>query len=245
MKRLTTKEFIENARAVHGTKYSYGNVVYQRSCMKVSITCPQHGDWLQRPNDHLTGYGCPSCKFDKTAGIKRSNINEFVERANVIHGEYDYSNVQYINAITKVEIICIRHGAFFQTPDKHLSGTMCPKCSNGMSRGERQIQKLLEEKGIEYEFNKTFPGLHGRTKNAALRYDFYLPSYNLLIEYDGEHHFKPVRTKGRLTTKQAIERHEVTKINDKKKNRYAIKNGIELLRIKYNQDINDVLAFLH
>lgn len=60
-KRKTTKEFIENAKKVHGDKYNYDKVNYINNKSKVVITCPIHGDFEQRPNDHLSGYGCYKC----------------------------------------------------------------------------------------------------------------------------------------------------------------------------------------
>lgn len=242
MRKLTTEEFIKKARQKHGNKFDYSKVEYMKACIKVSIGCKDHGYWEQRPNDHLTGYGCPTCKFDMLSSQKRSTAKEFIKKARVIHGRnYDYSSVVYVNSITKVGIVCKTHGAFSQTPDKHLGGTACPKCSNGVSRGEKAIQKILDSKKINYITEKRFPGLCGTTPNSRLRYDFWLPDHNLLIEYDGEHHFSPVQTKGRLTKKQAIDRHEATKVNDRKKNVFAKVNGISLLRIKYNQDVASIV----
>lgn len=60
-KKLTTKKFIEKARQVHGITYDYSLIKYVNNKCKVKIICRKHGMWLQRPNDHLSGYGCPSC----------------------------------------------------------------------------------------------------------------------------------------------------------------------------------------
>jgi hypothetical protein len=243
MRKLTTQEFTQKARAVHGRIYDYSKVVYTKSSVKVRIGCKTHGVFEQRPNDHLKGDGCPSCKFERIASLKRSTAKEFAKKARAVHGKvYDYSKVVYVNANTKVDIVCKTHGVFLQTPDKHLGGTACPKCSNGVSRGEKAIQKILDSKGIKYTIEKRFPGLCGTTPNSRLRYDFWLPDHNLLIEYDGEHHFAPVQTKGRLTKKQAIIRHEATKVNDRKKNQYAKKNNIRLTRIKFSDNIESSIS---
>ncbi len=186
MKKVSTEEFITKAHTKHGNKFDYSKVKYIKNSLKILIGCKIHGAFEQRPADHLRGDKCPTCKFEKIASQKRSNATEFAVKAHCVHNnEYDYSKVVYVNAITKIEIVCSKHGSFFQTPDKHLGGTACPKCSHGISRAEKQIQKVLEDRRIDYVFNKTFPGLHGKTKNAALRYDFWLPDYNLLVEYDG------------------------------------------------------------
>jgi len=244
MIRCTTEQFIQKAISIHGNKYDYSQVNYQKSSVKTTIICRKHGGWQQRPNDHLTGYGCPACKFDLISSQKRATKELFIMKARQVHDDaYDYSNVQYVNAITSVEIICPTHGSFFQTPDKHTSGkTCCPQCSLFTSRGEREIEKILQERNIPYEREKRFPGLCGATINSRLRYDFFIPSQNLLIEFDGEQHFSPVQTKGRLTKEQAIDKHKRTKINDRKKNEFAIKNGYKLIRIKYDENINVALA---
>ena len=53
-----TKEFIEKAIKIHGDKYDYSNVEYKKALEKVKIICKEHGDFEQKPNSHLTGYGC-------------------------------------------------------------------------------------------------------------------------------------------------------------------------------------------
>ena len=59
--RKTTEQFIEEARGVHGDKYDYSKVEYVTAHDKVCITCPTHGDFWQRPYDHLHGHGCALC----------------------------------------------------------------------------------------------------------------------------------------------------------------------------------------
>lgn len=53
---------INQFKIIHGDRYGYDNVNYQRSDIKVSITCDKHGDFLQTPSLHLRGSGCPKCK---------------------------------------------------------------------------------------------------------------------------------------------------------------------------------------
>lgn len=61
-KRKTTSQFIAEAKAVHGDRYDYSKVDYKTNRDKVCIICPEHGEFWQRPSDHLSGkYGCPKC----------------------------------------------------------------------------------------------------------------------------------------------------------------------------------------
>lgn len=125
-----TCAFIEKARAVHGCAYDYSRVSYKNSKTPVEIVCPVHGSFMQTPSEHLSGRGCLFCGYDRTRCARRSNRDEFIARAKAAHGDkYDYSKVDYVNASTKVEIICPKHGSFRQTPAHHLSNHGCPGCS--------------------------------------------------------------------------------------------------------------------
>lgn len=62
MKRLkTTSEFINDAKIIHGDLYDYSLVDYYSSFVNVDILCKEHGLYKQKPSDHLSGCGCPSC----------------------------------------------------------------------------------------------------------------------------------------------------------------------------------------
>ena len=58
---LTTEEFIEKARKIHGNKYDYSKVEYYNNTTKVCIICPKHGEFWQTPYNHLMSRGCPKC----------------------------------------------------------------------------------------------------------------------------------------------------------------------------------------
>lgn len=60
-RRNTFEEFVKCAREVHGDKYIYNDTNYQGNKAPINITCPIHGNFSQRPNDHLEGKGCPHC----------------------------------------------------------------------------------------------------------------------------------------------------------------------------------------
>lgn len=103
---------------------------------------------------------------------------------------------------------------------KHCS---CPFCY--ASVGEQYIMDYLDNKDIEYTFQKTFSDLKDVNK---LSYDFFLPNNNILIEYQGRQHFKP-STFGNFTEEQADERLGVQKKHDTMKREYAKSKGIKLL----------------
>ena len=123
--KMTTEEFIQKAREIHCDKYDYTKVTYKNNREKIIIICPIHGEFSQSPSKHLSGQGCPKCY-----GNIKKTTEDFIAEATNIHGnEYDYSKTNYNGINAKVEIICFKHGSFFQTPKNHLKGQGCPECA--------------------------------------------------------------------------------------------------------------------
>ena len=188
----SVEKFVLDAKQIHGDKYDYSKVKYINAHTKVCIICPVHGEFWQKPNNHLSKQGCPKCGCDSSKHIEK-RINLFLENAKKVHGDkYDYSKVKYINNRTKVCIICPEHGEFWQVPSYHTSGNGCPKCK--MSHLETDVRVYLEKNNITYEYEKKFPEWLGRQS-----LDFYLPDYNIAIECQGEQHFRPIKYFGGKT----------------------------------------------
>lgn len=125
-----TQLFIEKARAVHGDRYDYSKTVYVRSGDKVIITCSDHGDFEQTPDNHGQGHGCAKCAFGLVSqGKIVASAKVFIEKARAEHGNrYDYSKTVYVHSQEKVIITCKEHGDFEQRPFSHLEGKGCPRC---------------------------------------------------------------------------------------------------------------------
>lgn len=101
------------------------------------------------------------------------------------------------------------------------------------SKGEELINEILQANQIFFEREYSFDDC----RNVyPLSFDFYLPSENILIEYDGEQHFRPARFGG-ISKEEASTIFESTKFRDKIKTEYAKKRGILLIRISYTEDI--------
>lgn len=80
------------------------------------------------------------------------------------------------------------------------------------SKGEKRIAEFLDRNGIVYEQEKTFDGCRN-AKGHRLRYDFYLPQYRILIEYNGEHHYGAINAKQRSKIVHKItEEHDSIKL---------------------------------
>ena len=224
-KTMTIDEFIDKAKKIHGDKYDYSKVIYTGIFNKICIVCPEHGDFYQVPNYHLSGNGCPKCAV-KLVWDKRGRIttDEFIDKAKKIHGDkYDYSETKYENRRTKVNIVCHKkfkngteHGVFSQTPGSHLRGCGCPHCRS--SYLETKVFKLLTEKNVKFETEKTYQWL---VKGNHMYLDFYLPDYNTAIECQGIQHYADIKIRGQ-------NRYTEIHGNDLLKNQLCKDNGIKI-----------------
>lgn len=85
----------------------------------------------------------------------RLTKSKFIEKSIHIHGEYDYSLVDYKNSKTPVKIICTKHGIFEQRPNNHLNGQRCQSCINNniKSNTESFIKKSKDKFGVLYDYS--------------------------------------------------------------------------------------------
>ena len=100
-------DFISKSSSIHNYKYSYNKSEYINTYTKVAIICPEHGEFLQIPKNHIKGHGCPKCAFGYKSNKLSKNISILMNEFKGVHGDfYDYSKVDYINNKTKVNVIC-------------------------------------------------------------------------------------------------------------------------------------------
>ncbi len=127
MKTKGKNGFIEEAIDKHEDKYLYHKVIYINNKTKVKIYCNNCKKFFrQTPAKHLLGHGCLKCSL-KNRTFTRS---KFISESKLVHGKkFRYHLVKYINALTKVWIMCPKHGKFLQTPASHMNGVGCEKCS--------------------------------------------------------------------------------------------------------------------
>jgi hypothetical protein len=162
---------------------------------------------------------------------KRLTSEEFIYKAKLVHGErYNYNLVKYINAKTKIKIICPIHGEFEQVPNYHLSGSGCPLCVE--SKGEHKIKNLLSLNNINFIPQYRFPDCK---HIKPLPFDFYLADYNICIEYNGKQHYIIVPYWGGENYLKLQQK------RDNIKKEYCLKNNIRLIIIKHDEDIYEIL----
>lgn len=158
-----TPSFIQKARKVHGEKYDYSLVVYQKAIIEVMIMCPEHGGFEQKPSVHLTGCGCPVCGTLITRQV--TTLENFIMRANAAHGNvYNYENVKFTKLDDKITIGCRVHGDFDQDATSHLQGHGCAACSQRlkMKTHEQFVTESQLVHGDVYDYPDTYIDCHTR-----------------------------------------------------------------------------------
>jgi hypothetical protein len=149
--RITKEIFISRSKKIHENRYDYSKVIYKGLNKPVTIICPQHGAFLQKPSVHLNGSGCQSC-----FATPKLNTEEFIRKAIEVYGnKYDYSKVVYKGNKIKVCIICPEHGEWWVTPNNHIRGSRCPGCyGTPKHTAEYFITKAREVHGSKYDYSK-------------------------------------------------------------------------------------------
>jgi hypothetical protein len=184
-----TKEFIRKSINVHGKKYGYSKSIYISAKKDLIIMCPIHGEFEQRPNNHLSGSGCLKCKHDYVSKVLSNSQGDFILSSTKKYGSlYDYGMVKYINEKVPVKISCYRHGVFFMRPYNHLSGQGCPKC--GFER-RGQLKRSTYSKFVrqatiihkhKYDYSSVkYNGSHNKVKILCSRHGYFLqtPTHHL------------------------------------------------------------------
>jgi hypothetical protein len=233
---IKTDDFIKRAKQIHGDKYDYSVFEYIKNDIKSKFICKIHGTFEQTPASHVNSKGCIKCGLIEMSKKIKVSKEEFIVRANEIHNnKFNYSLVHFNGVMAKVEIICPTHGIFTQAVYGHLSGHGCIKCNQ--SKGEQLVSKLLNENFIIYETQHKFIDCINPKTNYKLPFDFYLPDYNLCIEYDGRQHY----ISNDFFKHEGLDKRQ---LRDELKNLYCKEKNIQLIRISYKENIFEKLKFL-
>lgn len=213
---IPKKGWVNKAAKLYGQRYDYSDSIFTGSDDRVAIQCPVHGKFRQRVSFHLAGVGCKSCHLESRFRTSK----DFVLAAYSVHGDrYDYSRVEYRNNRKRVKIVCKKHGVFRVKPSSHVNHAVgCRKCKE--SKGEMAVGRYLDELGIAYISEYKLP-------DYLYRYDFFLPNLNILIEFHGAQHYRPVRRFGGVKALTA------TRIRDAGKIVLAKANKLHLVVIPH------------
>lgn len=188
-----------------------------------------NNEWRANVYNILKGNRCPnkSCIAKRISDANKMSHSEFVEKLSIINPNIKVLG-KYTLSQNYIEVQCLVCGNIWNpTANSLINKTGCPKCRQ--SHGEIEVSSYLENHKIKYESQKKFPEL------GRLSYDFYIPADNLLIEYQGRQHYQAVEYFG------GEETFILQQDRDKRKRNFAKENNINLLEIKYNEDVTEVL----
>ena len=229
---LNNEDFLNLAKKKYSDKYDYSKAEYKSMDTKVIITCSKHGDFSMTPYNHIRrSQECPTCSRISNAIKQTLTTKDFIRRSVKAHqNKYDYKKVEYINSKSRVIIICPKHGEYVQEARHHMHGVGCPRCQN---KSEGRIAIYLNTQHITYR----------RYRIKSREFDFYLPDFNLIIERDGEQHYRDTTIKGhKIKVKEQ-------QVNDIFKTKLAKKEGYKIARIPYwlteeeeHKEIENILA---
>lgn len=245
----TKEQFVEKAKKIFGELYDYSDFEYINENTYSKVFCKKHNKFfLITAHKHIgkQKQGCPLCSNEQRG------INKSINRWKNIKNELNFENYDYIdfdknfdptNVHKKMKIKCKICGCIFlQDLFYHIHGAGCPECGK-KSYGEKIINSFLEKKGLilnkTFFREKKFKDLRsGKGSNDYLRFDFYIPERNTVIEYNGRQHYEEKRTfyKTHEEFEDAIKRDQI-------KRDYCKKNGILEIEIPYweNENIGIIL----
>ncbi len=136
---------------IHKGEYDYSKTQYTGVLKNIIIICREHGEFFQRANRHMLGSKCKKCCSDKM----RCTVEDFIKKSRVVHSDkYQYTNVNYVKNIIKVDIVCKQHGKFSQTPKSHLTGNGCPRCKKNYKSDTKDfIRKCKAVHNCKYDYS--------------------------------------------------------------------------------------------
>ncbi|MCB8639961.1 MULTISPECIES: hypothetical protein [unclassified Holdemanella] len=172
--------------------------------------------------------GCDECYKEDIRNRMGKGDEDFAKELAIIHPELEIKS-PYINRSTKMKFHCTIHNYDFESAPCDIlnRSSCCPKSQRFIK--EKEVGDMLDSWGIKYIPQKSFQ----ECKDVnALPFDYYLTDNNILIEYQGEQHYKPVKF-GTQNFQEAQDKYEYTKKHDEIKRQYCESKNIPLIEIPY------------
>lgn len=241
--KMTPSVFIKKSKEIWGEDtFEYIDFDLNYHSQNVTLKCKKHNEiFTQKYPNHLGHYyGCPQCRHEMNSSRKLLSNEEFIKRCKIIYkDQFSYELTLYKGYRNDVIVTCKDHGPIAVKAESLLRGAGCPLCrreSSLTSKGEKFLLNFLEKNNINFNYQKTFEEC---VYKNPLKFDFYLPDYNLCIEYQGIQHYKPV-TFGKLSKDKAEKNFKVQQIRDQIKREFCKKENIKLIEISYNKKLYKV-----
>ena len=200
--RLFSYEYVK--KYIESEGYKLLSEKYQKSSVKLKIQCPEGHEYMVKFNSFRQGCRCPMCA--NTYPLKYEDVKRYIEEKGFI-----LLSEKYVNSKTKLSIKCPNGHIFERRFKEFRNYETCTKCN--ISLGESKIMEFLTNENIKFKYQKRYKEL-----NPRYSFDFYLPKYNLIIEFDGRQHFEPVNFSGCQDKEILIREFERSKQRDNEKN---------------------------
>lgn len=203
---------------------------YINNNSKMSFICPNHleegvqyktwGNIISKKN------ACVYCSTEEQIKKTTKTHEQFLEDVKNVHSDKYVVITKYSGCNNKVDVYCKECGQIFSIRPSHLiDGHGCGICTK--SQGELKIKEYLDSNHIQYIREYRFDNCKGITNTKTLPFDFYLDKHNILIEFQGVQHYKPVEIFG---GENALRKQQA---NDNIKKQYCKSVNIKLLEIPY------------
>lgn len=203
---------VSDFRRKHGDTYDYSRMVYTNVQTPIEIVCRIHGPFWQKPNNHLTGEGCPGCWEDRRRAFgaqKTVTYREtFAERSRALFGDAYTILKAPEHSHDTVLLLCAQHGEFEQKAFSHLDGHGCWTCGQTTNYAQLEVAAFIESLGVRVEHEN-------RTVLEGLHIDIWAPDLKIGVEYHGAYW------------------HTEERIGNKHREKYdrAVKAGIRLIQV--------------
>lgn len=229
-KRRTTEQFIEELQEINSNIKIIGEYVTAHTHIRCKCLVCQF-EWDAKPSNLTSGYGCPCCAQASIRKSQAKSHEQFISELSKVQPNIEIVD-NYLNNHTNVTCRCKTCGnTWLASPANLLRGTGCP--AHNISHGEKRIVQWLTKHNIQYIPQFKFEDLLG-VGNRELPYDFYIPDYNVLIEYQGNFHDHTDRI-------QTDEDFKILQIHDIRKENYAYNHGFTLICIWYYDNVEEIL----
>ena len=206
---------------------------YKYARENISCRCKIDGhEWVAKAYNLLSGFGCPICGLKKRGLSRRVTYEDKIAKLQKIHPDIEFLSVPELvhdNVKCRCKICGAVWEATYVNLTKEHKPTGCPHCT--YSQSEKSVMSLLDKWDIKYKTQYRFDDLRDIHK---LPFDFYLEYSGVLIEFDGEQHYKLVhRFKDDPDFQRAKREFDIIVKHDNMKSDYCFGHNIPLIRIPY------------
>ena len=241
-KRVHNVEEVKALFEKHGAVYVSGDYTNTKSHFTAHLKCGHMASvsWSTLSAPGYTGV-CVDCARKLGQDYYRFSFKEVKEKCDALG--LTLLSTEYVNAREPLEFLCSCGRRYYTSWERVKCNRKmrCDYCTKRISSGEIAVENWLLENGVPYERQKTFSGLTG-VNGRPYMFDFFLPTYNLCIEYDGQQHFRVTDFSGHKEQDAKDEEFIDLIFRDMEKDDYCRDNNIGLLRISYKDNIADVLS---